>query len=162
MSVPTPAHEALEVFVGRWRANGTSYGDGQSADDPRASAVPWTSDESYAWLPGGLFLVHRWDALVGDQPFEGIEILGVDDEGHYFAELFDDSGNRVEYKVARAGDTWTFADAESRATATIEAPGEIAWNWEWRPSGDAWLPLCERSATLQPTSLGAVIGSGVA
>ena len=162
MTVPTPAHEALEVFVGRWRANGTSYGDGQTTDDPLASAVPWTSDESYAWLAGGSFLVHRWDALVGERPFEGIEILGVDDEGLYFAELFDDSGNRVEYAVTCDGDTWTFTAPTTRATATVEAPGQIAWNWEWRPNGEAWLPLCERSATLQPTSLGAVIGSAVA
>ena len=81
--------------------------------------------------------MHRWDALVGERPFEGIEILGVDDEGQYFAELFDDSGNRVEYAVTCDGDTWTFTAPTSRATATVEAPGQIAWNWEWRPSGDA-------------------------
>ena len=74
----------------------------------------------------------------------------MDDEGQYFAELFDDSGNRVEHAVACDGDT--DVHGPSRATATVEAPGQIAWNWEWRPSGDAWLPLCERSAILQPTS----------
>jgi hypothetical protein len=36
----------LDGFIGRWRAEGTSYGEGQRADAPRASAVPWTSDES--------------------------------------------------------------------------------------------------------------------
>jgi hypothetical protein len=53
------AHRRLDVFIGRWHAEGTSYGEGQRADAPRASAVPWTSDESYEWLPGGFFVLHR-------------------------------------------------------------------------------------------------------
>ena len=34
---PTAAHRRLEVFIGDWHAEGTSYGDGQDAADPRAS-----------------------------------------------------------------------------------------------------------------------------
>ena len=62
---PTAAHRRLEVFIGDWHAEGTSYGDGQDAADPRASGVPWTSDESYEWLPGSFFVLHRWDAQLG-------------------------------------------------------------------------------------------------
>ena len=54
---PTAAHRRLEVFIGDWHAEGTSYGDGQDAADPRASSVPWTSDESYEWLPGSFFVL---------------------------------------------------------------------------------------------------------
>jgi hypothetical protein len=52
---PSAAHKRLEVFIGAWNAEGTSYGDGQDAADPRAAGVLWTSDESYEWLPGGFF-----------------------------------------------------------------------------------------------------------
>jgi hypothetical protein len=33
----TAAHRRLEVFIGNWHAEGTSYGDGQDAADPRAA-----------------------------------------------------------------------------------------------------------------------------
>ena len=38
------AHKRLEVFVGKWHTQGTSFAEGQTPDDPRASGVPWTSD----------------------------------------------------------------------------------------------------------------------
>ena len=48
---PTAAHRRLEVFIGHWHAEGMSSGEVQDAADPRAAGVPWTSDESYEWLP---------------------------------------------------------------------------------------------------------------
>ena len=82
---PTAAHKRLEIFIGNWHAEGTSYGDGQDATDPRASSVPWTSDESYEWLPGSFFVLHRWDAQLGKHEFKGDEVMGYDEaEGGYF------------------------------------------------------------------------------
>ena len=69
---PTAAHRRLKVFIGDWHAEGTSYGDGQDAADPRAAGVPWTSDESYEWLPGSFFVLHRWDAQMGKHEFKEI------------------------------------------------------------------------------------------
>ena len=73
------ARARLDMFVGKWRTTGQSFAEGQRIDDPRASAVPWTSEESYEWLPGGHFLLHRWDATVGTYPFKGTEIIGFDE-----------------------------------------------------------------------------------
>ncbi len=39
------AQRRLDVFVGKWHTEGTSFADGQKPDDPRASGVSWTSDE---------------------------------------------------------------------------------------------------------------------
>ena len=37
-------HEALTIFLGDWKAEGTSYGGtDQSGADPRANGVPWKS-----------------------------------------------------------------------------------------------------------------------
>ncbi len=38
---PSAAHKRLDVFIGAWHAEGTSYGDGQGAADPLAAGVPW-------------------------------------------------------------------------------------------------------------------------
>lgn len=93
------ARGRLEVFVGKWRTAGQSFAEGQRIDDPRASAVPWTSEESYEWLPGEYFLLHSWDAMVGTYPFKGTEIIGFDEsKGGYFSHLFDNAGNHGEYR----------------------------------------------------------------
>ena len=91
---PTAAHRRLEVFIGDWHAEGTSYGDGQDAADPRAAGVQWTSDESYEWLPDGIFVLHRWDAQMGKHEFKGAEVIGYDEsEGGYFTHMFDNAGH---------------------------------------------------------------------
>ena len=109
---PTAAHRRLEVFIGDWHAEGTSYGDGQDAADPRASSVPWTSDESYEWLPGSFFVLHRWDAQMGQHEFKGAEIMGYDDaEGGYFTRMFDNAGHHFDYRASVDGDVWRFTEA---------------------------------------------------
>ncbi len=145
---PNAAHRKLDVFVGTWRVEGKSYGEGQQASDPRASAVPWRSEETYEWLPGEFFLLHRWDAKVGKLSFIGTEILGYDEaEGGYFTRFFDNGGNHPNYGAKVAGKVWTFSEASSRAKVTINDTGDrMSFAWEWRNNGGDWLPLCNRVA----------------
>jgi hypothetical protein len=148
LSTPTSSHRQLDAFIGKWHAEGASYADGQQAADPLASAVPWRSNESYEWLPGGFFVLHRWDAMIGERVFKGTQILGFDgNEGGFFTRLFDNAGNHPEYHAEVVGDTWTFTDKSTRATVTIANDGnEMRFNWEWREDGEKWLPLCDRVA----------------
>ena len=145
---PNENHQQLGAFIGKWHAEGSSYADGQQAADPLASAVPWTSDESYEWLPGEFFVLHRWDAMAGDRVFKGTQILGFDDkEGGYFTRHFDNTGNHPEYHAKVSGDTWTFTGDTTRATVTITDGGsQMRFNWEWQNQGQNWLPLCDRTA----------------
>jgi hypothetical protein len=138
----------LGAFIGKWHAEGTSYADGQQIDDPYASATPWTSDESYEWLPGGFFVLHHWDAMAGNRVFKGTQILGFDTkEGGYFTRHFDNSGNHPEYRGKVSGDTWTFANETTRVTVTIAGDGNsMNFDWEWKMQGEKWLPLCQRTA----------------
>ena len=144
---PTSAHRRLEVFIGDWHAEGTSYGNGQDAADPRAAGVPWTSDESYEWLPGNFFVLHRWDALAGE--FKGAEIMGYDEaEGGYFTRMFDNAGHHPDYRASVDGDVWSFTEAQTRATVTVQDGGDkMTFNWEWKNGGRKWLPLCDRVAS---------------
>jgi uncharacterized protein YndB with AHSA1/START domain len=143
------ALKQLDVFVGKWHAEGKSYGEGQHKDDPYASAMPWISDESYEWLPGNYFLLHKWDAKVGDSIFIGTEIIGQDEkEGGFFTRFFDNAGFHPEYKATVDGNTWNFMEASSRAMIIVnDDKSKMTFNWEWRKEGGDWLPLCERIAT---------------
>ena len=59
------------------------------------------SDESYEWLPGGFFVLHRWDAQTGKHPFKGAEVMGYDEtEGGYFTRMFDNAGHHPEYRAS--------------------------------------------------------------
>ena len=146
---PSAEHRRLDVFVGEWRAEGESYAEGQRADDPRASVVPWMSEESYEWLPGRFFVLHRWDAMVGTRAFKGTEIIGYDEtQGGFFANIFDNAGNHPEYRVAVDRDVWTFTEPETRATVTVNNGGNtLTFKWEWRNGGSDWFPLCDRIAS---------------
>ena len=139
----------LDVFIGKWHAEGQSYADGQQKDKPYSSAVPWTSDESYEWLQGNFFLLHRWDAKAGDKVFIGTEIIGYDEkEGGYFTRFFDNAGFHPDYKATVDGNVWNFTEPSTRARVTVDDDkNTITFNWEWRNENSDWLPLCDRVAT---------------
>ena len=153
---PTPAaprrtemHEALAVFLGEWKAQGTSYGGtDQSSDDPRANGVEWVSEHKGYWHTGEFFLVQDERARVGGAVFDTLSVMGVDPEsGAWFARSFENHGFYRDYPVTRDGKVWTFAGETERATVTFsddDRTQTIAW--EWKPEG-AWLPLCDRVAT---------------
>ena len=146
---PSADHRLLEAFIGKWHAKGTSYADGQRADDPLASGVAWTSDETYEWLPGGFFVLHRWDAMAGEREFKGTEIMGYDKaEGGHFTRFFDNAGNHPNYRAQVKENVWTFTEAVTRATVTVSDDGNnMKFHWQWRNDGSDWLPLCDRTAT---------------
>ena len=46
-------HQALAVFLRRWRAKGQSFGGAnQRADDPRSAAEAWVSSNTGKWHTG--------------------------------------------------------------------------------------------------------------
>ena len=55
-----PEHERLRVFLGTWRT------EGQTVPDGATPALPIRSSDEYESMPGGFFVVHRWDGHVGD------------------------------------------------------------------------------------------------
>ena len=141
-------HEALAVFLGRWRAEGTSYGGtDQSGHDPKANGEQWESTHEGRWHTGAFFLVQDERARINGSEFDTISIMGVDARtGEYFAQSFENHGFERRYEVARDGDRWTFTGEHERATILFRDSNrtqEIAW--EWKPKG-SWLPLCDRVA----------------
>ncbi|WP_420125535.1 hypothetical protein [Longimicrobium sp.] len=145
----TAMHEALAVFLGEWKAQGTSYGGtDQSGDDPRANGVEWISEHRGYWHTGAFFLVQEERARPGGMVFDTLSVMGVDPErGGYFARSFENHGFYRDYPVTREGKVWTFSGQTERATITFsddDRTQTIAW--EWKPEG-AWLPLCDRVAT---------------
>ena len=131
-------HDALAVFLGQWRAEGTSYGE---------SDGPWRSTHVARWHTGEFFLVQDERATTGGRPFDTLSVMGVDPEtGRWFARTFENHGFSRHYDVSRDGRVWTFAGAEERARIELSEDGRTQTiHWEWRRDG-AWAPLCDRVA----------------
>ena len=144
------AHEALAVFLGEWKAEGTSYGGSeQPADDPKLNGVSWKSTHTGRWHTGKFFLIQDEKArLGGEDVFDTLSVMGVDSQtGKYFARSFENHGFYRHYDVAADGNVWTVSGEHERARIEFSADNrKQIIVWEWKPK-DQWLPLCDRTAT---------------
>jgi hypothetical protein len=141
-------HERLQVFVGKWHAEGTSYAAGQVKENPRGATEKWHSDETFEWLPGQFFVLQRWDAMTGTNAFQGTAIINWDDASqHYLTRSYENHGFVRDYVTRVEGEIWTFTgDGERARVEFIDGGNTQAIAWEWRQPGEDWLPLCDRVA----------------
>jgi hypothetical protein len=141
-------HQALAVFLGDWKAEGTSFGGtDQSGGDPKANGEPWMSTHKGYWHTGEFFLIQDERARVGGAVFDTLSIMGVDPKtGAYFARSFENHGFYRHYDVSVDGRVWLFSGTHERARIEFSEDGTTQTiTWEWRPN-DKWLPLCDRVA----------------
>ncbi len=147
-SKSSAAHQYMNVFIGKWHAEGESYAVGQTKKEPRGSVEKWVSDETYDWLPGKFFVIQNWDAKTGTNPFKGTAIINLDaDTGNYATRSYENHGFIRDYITKVEGDTWTFVGDTERARIEFTDGGKTqVIAWEWRKPGEVWLPLCDRVA----------------
>jgi hypothetical protein len=157
MTHPGPEVKRLGALVGRWRTDGHII-----ADPP----VPIAGSDVYEWLPGGFFLVHHVDVVVGEQAVQALEMIGDLDRAtdSFTARAYDNQGNItiLRAKVDDRG-VWTFTgggdiateaqpDAEEtaavRSTLTVDPEGgSMKAFWERSADGAAWEPWMDVSFT---------------
>lgn len=138
-----PEQQRLSVFLGTWRTEGHTTGDGP------AQAV--RSSDEYEWLPGGFFVVHRWDGHVGDAEVQGIEIIGHDrTSGAYRTHFFDSDGNSGSEELTVSDRTWTWVGRQvmgsdwHRCTSVLSGDGHtMRATHERSNDGDTWMPWME-------------------
>jgi hypothetical protein len=146
--VRSDKHKALAVFLGRWRAEGESYGSPkQRVEAPKSVIEPWVSTHTGKWHAGEFFLIQDERAVIAGKPFDTLSVMGVDAKtGHYFARAFENHGFYRHYDVVVEGQTWTLTGETERARIQIGKGGRTQTiTWEWKPANQ-WLPLCDRVA----------------
>jgi hypothetical protein len=133
---PTAAHRALDVLVGRWVTRGAIHA---TADAPAAELH---AIDVYEWLPGGFFLLHTADALLGDAAARSIEVIGHDAaRGCYVTRSYDDRGGSEEYTARLVERAWEIDGASVRFRGALDADGAIlAGRWERCDDAGAWVP----------------------
>lgn len=130
--------EALEPFIGEWGLEPTfSF--------PVPDDV--TGRVTFEWMPGGRFLVERWEVSLPEAP-DGIAIIGPNESGDgYVQHYFDSRGVARVYQMTFADGLWTL----SRTTADF-SPLDFSQRYSGRLSDDrnsiegAW-EICEDGET---------------
>ena len=147
--VRSTALDALSVFLGEWRAEGTSFGGtDQSGADPRANGVPWVSTHTARWHTGEFFLRQDERARIDGKVFDTLSVMGVDpSDKAYIARTFENHGFYRHYALTLDDRTWLLKGETERARTVFDADGNTQTiTWEWLRDGK-WLPLCDRVAT---------------
>jgi Protein of unknown function (DUF1579) len=144
-ATPDPETRRLEVLVGRWSSTGRTV---PGASEP---ATTITGTDTYDWLAGGFFLVHRVDVRMGGEQVEVLELIGPHDRSDhsYPMRSFDNQGNFATM-TARVRDdgVWTFTGASERATLTIGEDGAtMTARWERSADGSSWVHWMDMQLT---------------
>jgi hypothetical protein len=146
---PDPALRRLDFLVGTWKV------EGETAPEFSGPAMRSTSTETFEWLHGGFFLVHRWDAVFGDPKSyagpelpggaiqKGIMFYGFDaTTGRFRTHFFDGNGpfhDGSMYEGEVVGGNLRFT-GPARFTLIENEDGTINNDWELRDDDGEWRP----------------------
>jgi Protein of unknown function (DUF1579) len=148
---PSPEIQRLGALVGRWRSEGHIVGE---------VPVLVTGTDIYEWLPGGFFLVHHVDVVIGEQTVQAIELIGEYDPANDFftARSYDNQGN-ITIMRARVDEqgTWTFTGGGDVASvarpSSVGVSGAVRSTLTVSPDRStmtAWWERCDDDASWQP------------
>jgi len=134
--------EHLNVFAGKWLTNG------QQHQGPVGPAAKITAVETYEWLPGECFLVHRFEGRVGDEPAVCLEVIGRDAANEdYPVHTFYHNGMSTQWRLHERDGAWYMTGqwdiggkrADVRCTLVLSDDGKaMAGKWEYADPDHAW------------------------
>jgi hypothetical protein len=131
----------LQTFIGTWETEGQQYAG------PFGPAGKVKATETYEWLTGGSFMVHRFEGSVADHPAASIEVIGPASNGKSVpVHAFYDSGVASEWKLEERGSTtwlltgtWPIAGREAKVRCTLIDGGDtMTGRWEYVTEGGDW------------------------
>jgi hypothetical protein len=140
---PGPEHEKLALLIGRWQTRGNTI---VTASQP---AIAFSGTDSYAWLEGGLFVLHQVDVMMGDRPVIGVETIWHDpSSGTYRSHFVDADGATSGYEARLEGRTWTMVSEIDRFSGSFSEDGKVlTGRWERRSGSSNWGPWMDVTLT---------------
>jgi Protein of unknown function (DUF1579) len=150
-STPRPEYRRLDVFVGNWSMEGQQY-DGPFGPNAKVVAV-----ESYEWLAGGFFLLHRLGGKLDSTEIACMEIIGFDEATqNYPRYTFYGNGKTNEWQSQATDTGWTLIGDSTmgdkslkvRCTIVMSISGEeMTSKWEYSSDGADWKTFWDVKAT---------------
>ncbi|MFS0556800.1 DUF1579 family protein [Brevibacillus sp. 179-C9.3 HS] len=132
---PDPALSRLNVFVGKWMT------EGLITESPSGPVAKLKAIDTYEWLPGGFFLIHHVDGMMGDKEVKTIEIIGYDASNQvYFTHAYDNQGSMGSYYANLLGRDWTITGNTERFSGKFSVDGKtLIGTWELLGNDQSWV-----------------------
>lgn len=106
---PSAEHRALGILAGNWSTQGTIRASSEAA------ASEMRAIDRYQWLPGGFFMLHNVDALIGGEASQSIEVIGYDaEQGCYVSRSHGDRGASDGFTARLDKRAWEIDGAKVR------------------------------------------------
>ena len=136
-------YEKLNNFVGHWKTEGKIAATNAKAETKVAGT------DTYQWLPGGFFLLHKVDVHIGDDHNQTLEVIGYDRQNHsYILRHFDNKGNSGLMVGSCVGDDWTFQGENLRFSGGFKKDyKEFSGTWEQSSDKKSWASFMELRLT---------------
>lgn len=117
---------ALNAIVGSWNSSGTML-TGENSIEVKGI-------DTYEWLPGQQFMVHKADVMVGSDKIDVIEIIGEYDETKKACTMHafqNDGSHGLMWASVNEDGSFLFAGDDIRATLTVNKDGKtMDAKWE--------------------------------
>jgi hypothetical protein len=131
-------------------------------ESPFGPTAAVTADETFEWLPGGQFLVHRLQGRVGDREIACIEVTGGDASGpdHSTYSFYGD-GRTNTWQLRDGGTVWTLTGSWQLGGEMLQvrcrvefsdAGNTMAETWEYSRDGRRWPVFWDARLTRVPGS----------
>lgn len=127
----------LNALNGLWNTKGKIWGSKETV----------FGTDSYEWVAGGSYLMHRVDVTIGKEKMEAVEIIESEEDGDFICPMYSfDNNHQFETMqlTFERDNVFKITGDSIRAILTIE-PGEKHMEafWERLEDGGKWKPWME-------------------
>ena len=138
------------MFVGKWNT------EGEAQPSPWGPAGKMAGVDTFEWLPGEFFMMHRWEVRQGTVDIKGVDILGYDARSKvYTLQYFDNFGESGLQRGGLQGDSWTWTHDSTfegrplklRCMDEFESTDVMRHKCEYSTDGTKWMPSIELRGT---------------
>lgn len=129
----------LQPFIGKWSTNGKIYASNNQDE------ILIHGYDTYEWLPGGAFLLHKVNVYLGKERVQSSELISFDKlTGSFKIQYVDAQGKEGTFIALNKGKNWTFIGKKLRFSGNFSADDrEISGIWEQNLNGKDWKKYME-------------------
>lgn len=127
----------LSFLIGNWHTRG------EILQGALTSSKEISGMDTYEWISGGFFILHRVDVFMANKRTEVIEIIGYDkSRKSFFMKSFDNHGEATTiYAVLEKSGVLKLGDKKMKSTLTVNKSGNsMTAKWQLSENGKTWKP----------------------
>jgi hypothetical protein len=130
------AYNHLGRFAGQWTT------EGQVLPSANKAGIEVKGTDTYEWLPGGFFLLHKVDVKIGEEKVQTLEIIGFDESAnHYTMQHYDNKGNAGLMTATLMDNLWIFRGESLLFKGGFSKEDTVfSGVWEQLNSEKVWVP----------------------